>query len=676
MKKVLQTVFVMLSVLLLSACSMDDSTKNRGNGAIQQVTKSQNLISSIKKESNSNASFKTYVSYQEESTVLEDLSIVKKSADTLVELIKEDSSSDEDKVEKLVSSIDTSLKSKRVKNYLSSLDNYKDMKKNAHLYLNNIKTLISKVKQDNSSSSSAKSNAIKELKNLKPMYANKDGYFTTLGDSINSTQKELEAYLLIATDADANKDNDIEALISLKNIKENADIVYNTYKSNIKHVAKIKTELAEVYQKSIIGKRIVPVYYVLYIPTYRLDSAGGSRTFSIKVSDSDYRRYRRDMTFGNDIQYVGGYESLIVGFDSVNSYKLKFQTKKNGHITKTENILVDEELYEEMDSHMKNFNTNNLVIEYKGKGQFYDEMSTIPYPAEYGEAYSMIGNPAYGSWSGSGENATWGFSDMIMAGVMGSMIGNSYGRRNSHYSRNSYSRNSRYYRTNGYGNHYDRYNDQNYNKSTGNYRTNSKTYDNVKKTNSNNSLSNKVTKAAPKTPKGFSTKTGRVSNSSKSKAGVSYRSYAKAKKPTTGNISTRDKASKNTGFRTPSSRMSNKAASKTGTKYRSKARAIKPYSPKKYDMKKRMSSNKKLQQRISSQTKKRIAKTTSSPKYKAAKKKRIATTKRKAAVKKKAELKKKKAVAAKRKREKQKAKARAKAKKKSSYKRKSSSKKR
>jgi hypothetical protein len=669
MKRVLQLVFVTLSVLLLSACSMDDTTKNNGNNTVQQVTKSQNLISSIKKESNINTSFKTYISYQEEASALSDLSMIKKSADNLNNLIKDDSSSDEDEVKKLVTSINTLLTSKRVKNYLSSLDNYKNMKKNSPLYLNNIKTLISKVKQDNSNIASEKNTVIKQLEKLKSLYANKDGYFTTLGDSINSTQKELEAYLLIASDADINKDTDIEALISLKNIKDNADIVYNTYKNNINHVSKIKTELAEVYQKSVIGKRIVPIHYVYYIPTYKLDSYSNPSASSIKVSNYDYNKYKTAINFGNDIQYIGGYESLIVGFDAVNSYKLKFQTKKNGHITKTEEILVDEGLFEEMDSHMKNFNTNNLVIEYKAKGQFYDEMSTIPYPEEYGEAYSMIGNPAYGSWSGSGSNATWGFSDMIMAGVMGNMIGNSYGRRNSHYSRNSYSRNSRYYRSNGYGNHYDRYNDQNYNRNTGNYRTNSSTYKKVKTTNANNSLSNKVTKAAPKTPKGFSGNTGRVSSSNKSTKGVSYRSYAKAKKPT-GNITSIGNATKNTGFRTPSSRMSNRATSKSGTKYKSKARAIKPPSPKKYDMSKRMSSNKKLQQRISNQTKKRIAKTKNSPKYKAAKKKRVAETKRKAAVK-------KKAVAAKRKKEKQRAaKARAKAKKKSSYKRKSSSKKR
>jgi len=651
---------ILAMMFIFTACSVDDKIKQSATNAQLNANSAIQLAQKIDKESKASSSFNTYLSYQQKETASTDIKSIATMQTELKDLLLADSSSDEKRIQQLTQIINKKLKSPSTTQYLGSLNSFAKMKKDAPLYLHEIDSKISKVKSDIDNPSSQRNLALAKLDTLSTTYANKSGYFANKKEDIEVTLKELEAYKLIAQDADANKDDDIEALISLKNIKENADLVYNDYATDINKIDDVESELKETYEKVITGKSIKQDHYVYYIPTYKLDNMYNPQPSSRQVNNSDYNRYKMMFTVGNDIQYIGGTESLIVGFDDVDQYYLNFQTYKNGKVTKEESLNVDRELYQEMDAHMKRFDTDKLVVENKVQGQFYDEMSTIPYPQEYGSAYTMVGNPAYGSWSGTGDNATWSFSDIVMAGFVGNMLGNSYGRSSynsrGYYSRSSYNRSSSYYRSNGYGGHYDRYSDYNYNRTYGNYTRKSKTYTKTKKANSDSRLYTKAEKVAkpsttkatkmatPKTPSGFNMPNKRVASAAKP-GGVSYKSYAKAKRPMPGKTTTPIASSSKgkSGFQIPTSRVKSTQATRPGNQYKSKARPIKPASStaKKYDMTKRLSSNKALQSRISAQSKKRIEKTKKSPKYVAAKKKRVAETKRKAEVKRKAEAKKK-----------------------------------
>jgi hypothetical protein len=626
MFKHILTSLLLFGVLMFSACSIDDTIYKNGEKSISHIDKVFLKLDKIEKQKETNKEFKIYLSYN-----FDDFKypvILKTEQKQMKEYLKTNSSSDENKIKILIHTITTQITNKDLTKYLDSFNEFQKMLKNTDEYVKDIEILINKVDAQSTDKNSKRTKVLITLKDNMMKYPIKSGYFQTKIDTIKNIKKELDAYLVLAKNANKNKNEDIEALISLKNIADNAKIVYQNYLDLIKSVDKDTKDLNTEYMKIVIDKKIIPNYYVYYIPTYKLDSGYEPSPSTKKISAIDYKRYKTSLTFGDDVQYINGNESVVVGFDIVNSYKLKFQTKENGKVISSKWEDVDETTFNEMIGYMKKFNSNNIVIEFKGKGQFQSELNTIPYPLEYGTAYTYIGNPAYGHWEGD----KWSFSDMIMGAMIGNMLfgGNN---NNNYYSRSRYDNDRRYYNQRGYGSHFDRYNDRSYQRSTGNYTRTSKIYKSVRKTNISNSLSNKV-QTIKSTPKGFTGTNKRVSSSLKSKNGVSYKSFAiakaKAKNSIQGNSSssiTNVKSdTKKSGFVLPSKRVSSKITTKNGIKYSSNAKRIKPMAKvatKKYDMSKRMKSNTSLQKRIKTQTSKRISHVKNSSKYKAAKAARI-----------------------------------------------------
>lgn len=632
-----------IMVLVISGCSMDEKVKSQANTTISKVTTMKTKLAQVDELAKKNPSFATFLTYYIYNPTAT-LNSLDKGSQQLEKFLKEDSSSNEKTVQKIISDMNVKLSSKELVKRSNSIQEFENMKKNSGKYLSDIENLIKTTENQSNDSNSKQSIAMKRIDELSKEYANKDGYFQSKKDTILGTTDELKAYLTVAQDADMNKDFDIEALISLKNIKDNAQVVYDNYVSTIESVESDAKSLNSVHKKTVIDKKITPKYYVFYIPTYMLDSYSNPEPRSKSISSHYYRQYSNDLLIGRDVQVINGSDAVVVGFDTVNTYFLKFQTSIDGVKSEPKWIEVDEATYNEMNSHMKRFNSNHIVVEYKGKGQFEGEMSTIPYPEEYGPAYTYVGNPAYGSWVGTGADRHWSFTDVVLAGLVGhAILGNNYNSR-SYYRESDFLRNRDYYRNSGYGYHYDRYDSYDYNRQYGNYTRKSKTYLTVKKEKQSYSLKDKVvvSKKAPvvnkpTTPKGFTGTKGRVSSSQTSKNGVNYKSFAKAKKPTisskettVGNSKSVTSSKPTKGFMMPSKRISNSATSKSGAKYISKAKAIKPVTKKpEYDFKKRLASNSELQKRIATQTKKRISHVKSSDKYKKAKEARIAKAKAK-----------------------------------------------
>jgi len=630
MKHYLKVLSLLLITMLFTACGLDDKVVKQGADLVKSSKSIVTGLEKVESKAKSDASFNTFLSYNEFNSAAA-IKGLNNTQSELSKLLDNDSSSDEKKVKMLIQKLQSTLSADTMKKRVNSIKEFEQMKKDSGKYITMLENLIEKAKNQTSNGTSERNKALKTISLMNKKYANKSGYFDNKKSEIDSTVPELEAYLVIAKNADENKDKDIEALIALKNIYDNANAVYNNSVDTINSVFADSKELKTVYKKSVIDKKIIPTYYVYYIPTYMLDSYSNPSPSSTRINNRDYNRYKRDLRMGMDVQYINGNESVVVGFDSVNKYSLKFQETVNGKVTSSNWETVDETTFNEMNGHMKKFNSNNIVVEYKGEGQFKTESSTIPYPDEYGAAYTYIGNPAYGHWSGTGSNSHWTFTDAVMAGVVGNML---FGNNNrDYYSRSSYNRNSRYYRGNGYGNHYDRYNDRSYNRSNGNYTRKSTMYKDVKKTQAANSVKDKVQVVKKST--GFTGSTKRTSATS-SKSKVSYKSFAKPKaKPTARRsgsqmgVSTKSTVKKTSGFNMPTSRVRSSRTTGSGGTYSSKAKRIKPVaksgsnSTPKYDMKKRMSGNKALQSRIAKQTKKRINHVKHSDKYKKAKTARI-----------------------------------------------------